>query len=115
MPSLGGGTWWVDGAADKADTAFMQELLPYVEHKYKVATDRGSRSIGGQSMGGNGALHFALKYPDRFCAAAILSPAIYDPLPPPASASRLSTQYMHNGKFDDALWKSLNYPALLPA
>lgn len=115
MPTTGGGTWWVDGAVDKADTAFMQELIPYVEHKYKVASDRASRSIGGQSMGGYGALHYALKYPDKFCAAAILSPAIYDPLPPPTSASRLTTQFMLNGKFDDALWKSLNYPALLPA
>jgi enterochelin esterase-like enzyme len=115
MPSLGGGTWWVDGAADKADTAFMQELIPYVEHKYKVAAGRAARSIGGQSMGGYGALHFALKYPERFCAAAILSPAIYDPLPPLTSASRLTSQYMRSGKFDEALWKSLNYPALLPA
>lgn len=115
MPTTGGGTWWVDGAVDKADTAFMQELIPYVEHKYKVATGRGARSIGGQSMGGYGALHYALKYPDQFCGAAILSPAIYDPLPPSTSASRLTTQFMRNGKFDEALWKSLNYPALLPA
>jgi enterochelin esterase-like enzyme len=115
MPSLGGGTWWVDGAVDKADTAFMQEVIPYVEHKYKVGTSRALRSIGGQSMGGYGALHFALKYPDKFCAAAILSPAIYDPLPPATSASRLTPQYMKGGKFDEALWKSLNYPALLPA
>lgn len=115
MPSLGGGTWWVDGAVDKADTAFMQEVIPYIEKKYKVAAGRAARAIAGQSMGGYGALHFALKYPDQFCAAAVLSPAIYDPLPPPDSASRLTAQYQRNGKFDEALWKSLNYPALLPA
>lgn len=115
MPTTGGGTWWVDGAVDKADTAFMQELLPYVEHKYKVATDRAARSIGGESMGGYGALHYALKYPDKFCGAAILSPAIYDPLPPASSASRLTAQFMRDGKFDEALWESLNYPSLLPS
>lgn len=115
MPSLGGGTWWVDGAADKADKAFMEELIPYVERKYKVDPQRDARAIGGQSMGGYGAVHFALKYPGRFCAAAVLSPAIYDPLPPATSASRLTTQFMRDGKFDDRLWKTINYPALLPA
>lgn len=115
MPTTGGGTWWVNGAADKAETAFMQELVPYVQRKYKVATDRSSRSIGGQSMGGYGALHMALKFPDKFCGAAILSPAIYDPVPPPTSASRNTAQFMRDGKFDDALWKSLNYPPLLNA
>lgn len=44
----------------------------------------------------------------------ILSPAIYDPLPPSTSTARLTTQFARNGKFDDALWRSLNYPALLP-
>jgi S-formylglutathione hydrolase FrmB len=115
MPTTGGGTWWVDGAVDKAETAFMQELLPHVERKYKVAGDRASRSIGGQSMGGYGALHMALKFPEKFCGAAILSPAIYDPLPPATSASRLTAQFQRDGKFDEALWKSLNYPTLLPA
>lgn len=115
MPGLGGGTWWVDGAVDKADSAFMHEVIPYVEHKYKVAPGRATRAIAGQSMGGYGAVHFALKYPDQFCAAAILSPAIYDPLPPSTSASRLTPQFMHGGQFDGALWQSLNYPALLPA
>ena len=115
MPTTGGGTWWVDGATDRAEAAFMQELLPWVERRYKVATGRGSRSIGGQSMGGYGALRLALKYPDRFCGAMILSPAIYDPLPPATSASRLTSQFARSGKFDETLWKSLNYPALLPA
>ncbi|HEU4852890.1 MAG TPA: alpha/beta hydrolase-fold protein [Telluria sp.] len=115
MPTTGGGTWWVDGAVDKAETAFMRELLPHVERKYKVSGARGARAIGGQSMGGYGALHMALKFPDKFCGAAILSPAIYDPLPPSTSASRLTAQFQRNGKFDEALWKSLNYPTLLPA
>ena len=39
-------------------------------------------------MGGYGALRFALKYPDMFAAAALLSPAIYDPVPPENSGAR---------------------------
>ena len=30
-------------------------------------------------MGGYGALRFSLKYPEMFAAAALLSPAIYNP------------------------------------
>ena len=39
-------------------------------------------------MGGYGALRFVLKYPEMFAAAALLSPAIYDPEPPQASGAR---------------------------
>lgn len=66
-------------------------------------------------MGGYGSLNLALKYPDRFCAAAVISPAIYDPLPPETSASRRTPQFVRDGKFDPDTWKSLNYPARLEA
>lgn len=112
MPGNSNG-WWTDGASEKSETAVMKELLPYVEAKYRVATERSGRLVGGLSMGGYGALNLALKYPERFAAAAIMSPAIYDPLPPETSASRRAAQFMRDGKFDPELWKSLNYPAYL--
>jgi enterochelin esterase-like enzyme len=113
MPTFGPASWWTDGASEKAETAMMKELIPYVESRYKVGTERSNRSIGGLSMGGYGSLNLALKYPDRFCAAAVISPAIYDPLPPETSASRRTPQFVRDGKFDPDTWKSLNYPALL--
>ena len=113
MPTFGPASWWTDGASEKAETAMMKELIPYVESRYKVGTERSSRSIGGLSMGGYGSLNLALKYPDRFCAAAVISPAIYDPLPPETSASRRTPQFVRDGKFDPDTWKSLNYPAHL--
>ena len=119
-PSIGvipgnGTSWWVNGAAEKAETALMDELIPYVEGKYKISRERKMRAIGGLSMGGYGSLNLALKYPDKFCAAAIISPAIYDPLPPETSAARRSPQFVKGGQFDPELWKSLNYPAHLGA
>lgn len=110
-----GTSWWVNGAVDKAETALMEELIPHVEARYKVAKDRAGRAIGGLSMGGYGSLNLALKHPERFCAAAIISPAIYDPVPPETSASRRTPQFVRNGQFDAELWKSLNYPAHLEA
>lgn len=115
MPSFGPASWWTDGASEKAETAFMRELIPYVESKYKVATERSARSVAGLSMGGYGSLNLALRYPDRFCAAAIISPAIYDPLPPETSASRRAPQFVRDGRFDAETWKAHNYPANLDA
>lgn len=108
-----GVSWYVDGAAEKAETALMTELMPYVEKKYRIARERGMRAIGGHSMGGYGALHLALKFPDKFCAAALISPAIYDPVPPEASSARRAPQFMRKGQFDIELWKSHNYPTYL--
>ena len=113
MPSFGAQSWWIDGATDKAETALMQELIPYVESKYKVDSGRAARSVAGWSMGAYGALNLALKYPDRFCAAAVIAPEIYDPLPSESSAIRRMPQFMRNGAFDPAGWEALNYPAHL--
>lgn len=113
MPTTGPASWWADGAAEKAATAMMTELLPYVEARYKAQTERSGREIAGLSMGGYGALNLSLRYPAKFCAAGIISPAIYDPLPPETSASRKTPQFVRNGQFDADTWKALNYPAHL--
>lgn len=113
MPTTGGASWWTDGAAEKAGTAVMADLLPYVEKNYRVSHERSGRSIAGLSMGGYGALNLSLRNPAKFCAAGIISPAIYDPLPPETSASRKTPQFVRNGQFDPETWKSLNYASQL--
>lgn len=115
MPTVGASSWFTNGAVDAAETAIMDELLPLIEQRYKVGNDRAMRAIGGLSMGGYGALNLALRHPDKFCAAAVISPAIYDPLPPDTSAARRTPQFVRNGAFDPELWKSLNYTAVLDA
>ncbi|MBC7958202.1 MAG: esterase [Cytophagales bacterium] len=115
MPTAGPASWWSNGAAERAETAIIDELMPYVEGRYKVSRERKGRAIGGLSMGGYGALNLALKHPTRFCAAAVISPAIYDPLPPETSAARRTPQFVRNGQFDPDTWRSLNYPAHLAA
>lgn len=115
MPTAGPASWWANGTADKAESAMIEDLMPYVESRYKVANDRKGRAIGGLSMGGYGALNMSLRFPAKFCAAAVISPAIYDPLPPEASASRLAPQFLRNGQFDPDTWRALNYPAHMPA
>ena len=57
----------------KYETFFYTEFLPYIEKKYRVIGDRLHRAIAGLSMGGGGALFYALHYPEMFVAAAPLS------------------------------------------
>lgn len=109
MPDAGT-TWYVD-RKEKMETALLRDLLPDVEQTFRVIGTREGRLVAGQSMGGFGAMRCALKYPDMFAAAALLSPAIYDPEPPPNSAAR-QVGVFGSPTFDAQLWKSLNYPAL---
>ena len=54
---------------------FFEELMPYVESKYRIKSDKRFRAISGLSMGGGGTLTYALHRPDIFSAAAPLSSA----------------------------------------
>jgi S-formylglutathione hydrolase FrmB len=60
---------------------FLREFLPYIESHYRVRADRKSRGITGVSMGGYGALRFALRYPELFVAVSAHSPALIETLP----------------------------------
>lgn len=115
MPSVGRNSWWIDGAADAAASSFLDELMPAVEARLSFPVHRQRRALLGVSMGGFGALQFALSQPQRFCAAALISPAVYDPLPPPDSAARRTPQFVRDGKFDEPLWQAVNYPGRLAA
>lgn len=108
MPQ-GGTDWYVD-RKEKMETAFFDDLLPEIEARYAVSTQRSGRMIGGVSMGGFGALRYAMTQPERFCGALLLSPAIYANGPPRASAARRVGVFGER-EFDPRAWQELNYPA----
>jgi enterochelin esterase-like enzyme len=113
MPDAGT-TWYVD-LKEPMETAFFQDLVPHVEKKYRTLTSRDGRVIGGLSMGGYGALRYVLKYPEKFQAAALLSPAIYNPEPPADSSARSVKVFAEpntGGQYSTTVWKSYNYPVL---
>jgi enterochelin esterase-like enzyme len=112
MPDAGT-TWYVD-RKEKMETAVIEDLIPDVEKNLKVLTTRNGRLVAGLSMGGYGAMRLVLKYPDRFAAAALLSPAIYNPEPPENSASR-RVGVFGAPDYDPVVWKAYNYPALWDA
>ncbi|MGF6774274.1 enterochelin esterase-like enzyme [Paraburkholderia sp. GAS199] len=108
MPQ-GGTDWYVD-RKERMETAFFEDLMPEIEARYAVANQRSGRMIGGVSMGGFGALRYALTQPELFCGALLLSPAIYANEPPYASAAR-RVGVFGDRQFDPRVWHALNYPA----
>ena len=106
--------WWVDGAKDKAETAFWSDLVPIIDMRYRTLDSRGGRLVAGLSAGGYGAIRYALRYPNLIAAAAALSPAIYTESVPSLSAARTQPPFLSpNGSFDQSAWDSHNYPVLL--
>ena len=55
----------------------VRELVDHIDANYRTLSHRYSRGITGCSMGGDGTLHLALKYPDVFSVAAPIS-GLYD-------------------------------------
>jgi enterochelin esterase family protein len=55
---------------------FMNDLVPLVESRYKIAADREHRAIAGLSMGGGQSLAIGLTHPDMFNAVAGFSSAM---------------------------------------
>ena len=64
-----------DGSVRYSDF-FLQEFIPHIEHKYRVASGRSNRAISGISMGGYGALRFAFAHPEMFSAVSAQSAAL---------------------------------------
>lgn len=106
-----GTSWWVDGKKP-FESAFIRELIPYVTEKFNLSHNRDFRCIAGFSMGGYGALRYGLMYPELFGSAILLSPAIYNSLPPKESSARSSGAF--GNPFRSGVWKKRNYPAILP-
>jgi enterochelin esterase-like enzyme len=52
---------------------FFQELMPFVEKKYRIKGEKRYRAVAGLSMGGFGSFIYALHRPDLFSSACPLS------------------------------------------
>lgn len=108
-----GTTWYVD-RKERMETAVMRDLLPEIQQRFRTIEQREGRVIAGLSMGGYGAARFALKYPETFAAAGLLSPAIYGDVPPENSSAR-RVGVFGSPQFDPQVWHALNYTSLWDA
>ncbi len=105
-----GTTWYVD-RKENMESAFIKDLVPEIDTKFRTVAEREGRVLAGFSMGGYGSLRFAFIYPEMFCAAGLISPAIYFPEPPENSSARKVGVF--GDPYETEIWKSLNYPEYL--
>jgi len=69
-----------DGSVRYGDF-LLQEFIPLIEGKYRVAHGRKNRAISGISMGGYGALRLAFAHPEMFSAVSAQSAALITETP----------------------------------
>jgi enterochelin esterase-like enzyme len=114
-------SYYVDSAYRGSDpgrpveTAFTTDLIDHVDTTYRTIASRDGRVIGGYSMGGYGAMRYSIAHPDLFAASIVLSPAVYNPVPPQDSSARTFGAFGQGGAlFVDAIYRRLDYTAELP-
>lgn len=68
------GGWYTNSATGgKWEDYIIKDVIPYIEANYRTNQQRG---IAGGSMGGYGALKFAINYPELFSGVYAMSPAL---------------------------------------
>lgn len=81
----GGNSFWVNSfdGKERYEDFFIQELVPYIDGKYRTINSPAERGISGVSMGGYGALHLAMKHPDIFGSVSAQGAALIAKFPNP--------------------------------
>jgi len=88
----------VERPQDRYEDYIVNDLIVDVESKFPTAAGRANRAIIGVSMGGYGAVKFALSHPDLFVFAGGISPAIDVPSRP-FSIKRIQQWRHHSSIF----------------
>jgi S-formylglutathione hydrolase len=74
-----GGSFYVNSpATGNWEDFVVQEVVDYVDSRYRTIAQVSSRGISGHSMGGFGSLNIAMHHPDVFSAVYSLSPGLFD-------------------------------------
>jgi len=78
MPD-GGVSWYMNNYDDSVryEDFFSKEFIPYIEQHYRILSEKRYRAILGLSMGGYGALVYALKHPDMFSSCVAFSAGVF--------------------------------------
>ncbi len=112
MPT-GGVSWFVDnpdpGGEGMMATAMTRDLPAFIDAHYPTRACRGGRAVAGLSMGGYGALLFAMDHPEEYAAAFSLSGALWLPMPDdPAARAKRPTRMFARAYGDPLDWTRFN-------
>ena len=67
------------GGDRPVESVIIKDLIPHVDQTYRTVAKREGRVIEGYSMGGYGAGHLGLKYPELFGTVVVDAGALLDP------------------------------------
>jgi enterochelin esterase-like enzyme len=86
---------------------FLQDLLPLVEKRYRVYTDRAHRAIAGLSMGGAHTLNIGVPHLGRFAYLGVFSSGIFGIVQRPGAPAPQGASFeeTHKAVLDDAKLK----------
>ena len=70
--------WYIDSKDGKLpiEQVIIKDLIPHIDSKYRTIARKNGRGIEGHSMGGYGALHMGLKFPNFFGSISAVAPSI---------------------------------------
>lgn len=83
---------------DKVEKAIINDLIPFLKESINFR----SLTLGGVSMGAFGALRLSLKYPNLFKNIILISPAIWNPVPPEGCSVRKMCAF--GIPFNEEIW-----------
>jgi len=94
VPGAGSG---ISGpGADAFARDFVEAVMPHVESRYRVRTERGSRAMAGLSMGGAQTLDIGIPHLERFAYLGVYSSGVF------GIADDASFEERHRAVLDDA-------------
>jgi S-formylglutathione hydrolase len=75
---LGGGFYTNSPVTGDWEDFIVRDVVGYIDSNYRTIARPSSRGITGESMGGFGSFHLAMKHPDVFGAVYSISPGLVD-------------------------------------
>jgi len=97
-----GGSFYVDSPVTGAwETYVVNDVLPYVESRYRTLETSEARGVAGESMGGFGALRLAMQHAGLFGAVFALSPGLFD-------REGFETHWMLSAPYAAAWWMTVD-------
>ncbi|MFC6254939.1 alpha/beta hydrolase [Secundilactobacillus hailunensis] len=94
----GGNSFYLNTTKEKMENAMIDDLIPQTTKTYQLA-GQSKRAIGGISMGGYGAARLTFRHPHLFSVAALISPAIWQRVPPTVQTNNQIDAFKVNGAF----------------
>jgi S-formylglutathione hydrolase FrmB len=74
---LGGSQYVNSSATGRYEDYIIQDLVPYIDKKFRTASSAAGRAVAGKSSGGFGAVRLAMRHPETFAAFASHSGDMY--------------------------------------